>query len=131
MHKSRLFAITMDCQDLKKGADFWSRALGVAALPRTEGSPYLGLESPAPGVRIWLQEVPEGKTSKTRAHLDLETDDVDAEVERLEALGARRQQQVDTWWIMEDPCGNEFCVLPIFSSDFPEGARTWDRVHAS
>jgi hypothetical protein len=54
-------------------------------------------------------------------HLDLETDDVDAEVARLEALGATRydhqQERGDDFWVMRDPWGNEFCVL---DQEFPE-----------
>jgi hypothetical protein len=75
---------------------------------------------------VSLQKVPEGKTAKVRVHIDIETDDVEAEVRRLEALGAGRQETVEGWWVMEDPCGNEFCVVPIQSGDFPTGARQWE-----
>ena len=45
-------------------------------------------------------------------HLDIHTDDLDAEVARLEKLGAERVQQVHGWWVMRDPAGLLFCVLP-------------------
>jgi hypothetical protein len=69
--------------------------------------------------------VPELKTAKTRIHLDIETDDVEKEVRRLEALGARRQQMTGTFWVMEDTSGNEFCVVRIQSNVFAELARSW------
>ena len=48
---------------------------------------------------------------QSRVHLDIETDDIDAEVARLEALGAKRVAQVKTWWVMEAPTGQRFCVV--------------------
>jgi hypothetical protein len=70
--------------------------------------------------------VPESKTAKTRVHLDIETDDVEAEAQRLEALGARRREMIEGWWVMEDPCGNEFCVVPVQAEDFPKHTRAWE-----
>lgn len=79
------------------------------------------------GLHIVVQRVPEPKTAKSRVHLDIETDDIEAEVQRLEALGARRMEQHEDWWVMQDPGGNEFCVFgPRLSADFPAGARLWD-----
>lgn len=72
-------------------------------------------------VRILLQKTNDEKTAKERMHLDLETDDVEAEVSRLEALGATRwDHQVERgfdFWVLRDPWGNEFCVL---RPEFPE-----------
>ncbi len=61
-----------------------------------------------------------------RVHLDIETDDVEAEVKRLEALGAERVRPEQTWWIMRDPSGQPFCVVPPQSPDFPKDAITWN-----
>lgn len=72
-------------------------------------------------IRILLQKTDDPKTSKERMHLDLETDDVEAEVKRLETLGATRwdhqQERGFDFWVMRDPWANEFCVLQI---EFPE-----------
>jgi hypothetical protein len=70
---------------------------------------------------VLLQRTDDEKVSKERMHLDLETDDVEAEVQRLEALGATRydhqQERGFDFWVMRDPWGNEFCVL---HPNFPE-----------
>ena len=52
--------------------------------------------------------------------------DIDAEVERLEALGAKRVRAVKTWWVMEAPTGHRFCVVRPQSPDFPTGANRWE-----
>ncbi len=44
----------------------------------------------------------------------------------LEALGARRVAQIEDWWVMEDPCGNEFCVIPVVSENFTALANVWE-----
>ena len=66
-------------------------------------------------IRILLQLADDEKASKERMHLDLETDDVEAEVRRLEALGATRwdhqQERGYDFWVLRDPWDNEFCVL--------------------
>jgi hypothetical protein len=61
----------------------------------------------------------------SRVHLDIETDDIEAEVRRLEALGARRIAAVNTWWVMEAPTGQRFCVVRVQTSHFAERARQW------
>jgi hypothetical protein len=58
-------------------------------------------------------------------HLDIETNDIDAEVERLEKLGAKRIEQVREWWILEAPTGHRFCVLPPQTKDFEKNATKW------
>ena len=60
-----------------------------------------------------------------RIHLDIETDDVEAEVARLEALGATRVEKVSAWGVMRDPAGVVFCVVNPQAKDFPAGAREW------
>jgi hypothetical protein len=62
---------------------------------------------------------------ESRVHLDIETDDVEAETSRLEGLGARRIAKVKTWWVMEAPTGQRFCVVRPQRADFEENANVW------
>ncbi len=59
-------------------------------------------------------------------HVDIETDDVNAEVARLEKLGASKREQVRDWWVMTAPDGQPFCVVPVQSENWPRGAVTWE-----
>lgn len=61
----------------------------------------------------------------SRAHLDIETDDLNAEVQRLERLGAKRIAFVKYWWVMEAPTGQRFCVVAPQRADFEERANRW------
>ena len=125
MHRSILSNVVIDCEDLEAGVNFWSQALGVK-VSGSEGDTYVELER-VPGIKldIGIQRVPERKTAKSRVHLDIRSDDVEAEVQRLEALGARRQAYIETWWVMEDPCGNEFCVIRGSTENMPPEANSW------
>jgi len=126
MHKSRLAGFIIDCRtgDLKAAADFWSAALGMDTriLPGEEGDKYVRLVDPADCLDVEVQLV----DHESRVHLDIETDDIEAEVRRLEALGARRIAQLRTWWVMEAPTGQRFCVVRPQSQDFAERAQRWD-----
>ena len=125
MHKSKLAGFIIDCQttDLDGAADFWSRALGmpVRALPEEESGIYRALEDTRQGLQIEVQAV----THPSRVHLDIETDDIEAEVQRLEKLGAKRVQMVRTWWVMEAPTGQRFCVIRAASKEFGLKASQW------
>jgi len=125
VHKSKLAGFIIDCRtdDLGSAADFWSQALGLAkrALPADEGEKYVQLVDPSGDLHIEVQKV----DHPGRVHLDIETDDIEAEVRRLEALGARRVRQVNTWWVMEAPTGQRFCVVRAGSPRFKEKAREW------
>jgi catechol 2,3-dioxygenase-like lactoylglutathione lyase family enzyme len=123
MHRSRLQSVVVDCHDLDAGISFWTGALGVGV--EAQDGPYRRLGSTIPGLKFLLQRVPEPKTTKSRVHLDIESDDLEAEVKRLEELGARRVEQIEEWWVMEDPCGNEFCVVPASTPDFAS-AHIWE-----
>ncbi|MDP9354883.1 MAG: VOC family protein [Chloroflexota bacterium] len=123
MHRSRLSSAIIDCNDLQEASRFWSGALGVEVA--SEDPPYVFLRGGAGGLQVGLQLVPEPKAAKSPVHLDFETDDLDAEVARLEALGARRQRFVEHWGIMEDPHGNEFCVVPRRPEEMPSDAADW------
>jgi hypothetical protein len=117
--------VLIDCSEATMGAgvEFWSRALGLNALPPDPpDSPYVGLEGDVGGLRVELQSV----GAPSRFHLDIETDDVEAEVKRLEQLGARRKQRVQWWWVMEAPTGHLICVVPKTSEDSLAEANVWE-----
>lgn len=126
MHRSRLAGFIIDCQtdDLHGAASFWSQALGMErkALPADEGEKYVRLEDPADRLHIEVQKV----RHPSRVHLDIETDDIDAEVKRLTKLGAREIERVHTWCVMEAPTGQRFCVVRAASRDFADQASRWD-----
>ena len=125
MHKSRLSGFIIDCHtvDLKSAADFWRGALGMEQrpLPPEESDKYVALVDPEDRLDIEVQVV----THPSRVHLDIETDDIEAEVRRLEALGATRVAQVRTWWVMQAPTGHRFCVVRSNSANFAQQARQW------
>ena len=62
---------------------------------------------------------------ESRVHLDIETNDVEAEASRLERLGARRVAKVKTWWVMQAPTGQRFCVVRPQRADFAQNANAW------
>ena len=126
MHKSRLAGFIIDCRtdDLRGAATFWATALGMELhqLPVGEGEKYAQLVDPADQLHIEVQAV----DHPSRVHLDIETDDVEAEVRRLEGHGAKRIQQVKTWVVMEAPTGQRFCVVRAKGSRFAATANAWD-----
>ena len=111
MHRSKLAGFIIDCQTdgLQSAATFWGGALGmpVRQLPADEGKKYVALVDPREQLHIEVQAV----AHESRVHLDIETDNIDAEVARLEALGATRVKQIHTWWVMQAPTGQRFCVV--------------------
>ena len=125
MHRSRLTSVVIDCAeaDFERGAEFWSAALGKAIVPR--GERYVALRGRVGGEGgpfIGLQRAP---SNERAIHLDVETDDVDAEVTRLEGLGARVKARIRRHVVMEAPSGHAFCVIPTRRGDFPAGAAEW------
>jgi len=125
MHRSRLAAFVIDCRtdDLGREVEFWSAALGLPVRDGPEGTPaYAELEAPRDEPKLLLQQV----EHESRIHLDIETDDIEAEAKRLEALGARKIAFVKRWWVMEAPSGQRFCVVRPQRSDFPAGATEWE-----
>ena len=125
MHKSKLAGFIIDCKskDLKQAASFWSAALGMEtrALPGEEGETYIALDDPEKRMVIEVQTV----DHESRVHLDIAADDIEAEVQRLEKLGAKRISKVKHWVVMEAPTGQRFCVVPGRSENFKKTARTW------
>jgi predicted enzyme related to lactoylglutathione lyase len=125
MHRSKLAGFIIDCQapDPKAAARFWSAALGMEMreLPGAEGERYVRLLDAQHGLHVEVQAV--GHPS--RVHLDIETDDIEAEVARLEALGARRVGPVGSWVVMEAPTGQRFCVVRRCTATFDATASRW------
>ena len=125
MHKSKLNAALVDvpADRYDRVVGFWSSALGQSATFDDENPDYADLGQPVPGVQFLVQRVDDAP----RVHLDIETDDVEAEVQRLEALGATRVEQVKSWWVMRDPAGLLFCVVRIQTGEaFDALATTWE-----
>jgi hypothetical protein len=122
-HQSRLAGFIIDCQDLPAdaGAGFWAAALGLQAqAARVEGgAEYADLLGAPAGLNVEVQRV--GHPS--RVHLDIESDDIDAEADRLEKLGARRIGFVKRWWVMEAPTGHRFCIVRMREREVP--ANQW------
>ena len=125
MHKSRLAGFIIDCYtvDLDAAARFWSAALGLAVRPGATPDPlYRALDTAADQPHLEVQQVPH----ESRVHLDIESDDIEAEVRRLERLGARRIGAVKTWFVMAAPTGQRFCVVRPQRADFAARANTWN-----
>ena len=110
-HHSVLIALVIDCQveSLEPALAFWSAALKrrVASHDQDGDGRYGELESGAQEVFVLLQKV----AHEPRVHLDIQTDELDAEVARLEKLGATREKFVKRWWVMQAPTGHRFCVV--------------------
>jgi catechol 2,3-dioxygenase-like lactoylglutathione lyase family enzyme len=123
MHKSRLAGFIIDCQtrDLDASARFWSAALGMKSEAQAGEALYRRLATAPEELHVEVQQV----QHPSRVHLDIEADDIEAEVRRLEALGARRIGAVRTWVVMEAPTGHRFCVVQVQRSDFEAHANTW------
>ena len=115
----RIETVSIDAADPAGLAAFWCAALGWDQRTDEDGDVWI---EPGPQHRdhgtvrpLLFIRVPEGKLGKNRLHLDLVPDDHEAEVERLESLGATRpsigQTGNESWVVLADPEGNEFCVL--------------------
>jgi predicted enzyme related to lactoylglutathione lyase len=126
MHKSRLAGFIIDCntEDLDAAARFWSGALGLPAESAAEAreARYRILATPPGHPHVEVQQV----THESRVHLDIEADDIEAEVRRLERLGARRVAPIGGWYVMEAPTGQRFCVVPAQRADFAARATPWN-----
>lgn len=126
MHHSRLCAVLIDCntQDVDAAATFWASALGRPVDPEHPGTRgnYRMLETPTDEPIVQIQRV----EHESRVHIDIETDDIPAEVARLEELGATVFQRLERWVVMEAPTGQRFCVVRIQRPGFPKNANAWD-----
>lgn len=125
MHKSRLAGFIIDCQteELDAAARFWGAALGLEAEAPAEAGEalYRRLNTAAADLHVEVQQV----RHESRVHLDIEADDIEAEVRRLEGLGAKRIGNVHGWVVMQAPTGQRFCVVRVQRSDFDAHANVW------
>lgn len=126
MHHSGLGGMIIDCRtdDLDREAQFWSAALGIPVRGTSEPSQnrYVELDTPPGQPYIEVQQV----EHPSRVHLDIKTDDLDAEVRRLEALGAKRVEKRGHWWVMEAPSGQRFCVVALHPGQDVGALNTWE-----
>jgi predicted enzyme related to lactoylglutathione lyase len=110
-HRSALIALVLDCRvdALPDALAFWSAALqrDIGHVDQDGDGRYGELVTAPDEPFILLQRV----DHDPRVHLDIETDDIDAEVARLESLGATRVKHVKRWWVMQAPTGHRFCVV--------------------
>jgi predicted enzyme related to lactoylglutathione lyase len=122
MHHSRLGVAVIDCQttDLTEAVAFWSGVLGTPGVLDEDGK-YAVFEGQR-GPRVLVQAV----DHEPRVHLDIEADDKEAEVRRLQALGAREIARIKGWIVMEAPTGHRFCVVGPQGDDFPGDAARWE-----
>ena len=125
MHQSRLGGVIIDCNtdDLNREAAFWSKALGyeIRLSDDPDDEKYVALDTPEGEPYIEVQSV----EHPSRVHLDIKTDNLEAEVLRLEMLGAVRVKMVKQWWIMEAPSGHRFCVVPLHPGQNVGQLNTW------
>ncbi|MGH2760416.1 MAG: VOC family protein [Actinomycetota bacterium] len=104
---ARFWAAVLDDYDVRPYDDEEiARLAEVGLTPETD--PVVFVDGPGPN--ICFQQVPEGKTTKNRLHLDLTAADRRHEVERLIGLGASVYYEGAGWTTLQDPEGNEFCV---------------------
>ena len=124
VHRSRISTISIDVpgDDREVSELFWSGATGLTSRPATSYSEYTVIGD-AHGYRILLQALEEGEPG---VHLDVHTDNLECEVERLTALGATEVNRMENWVVMCDPVGVIFCVCES-STDDPslDGATSW------
>ncbi len=124
MHKSQLAGFIIDCKtdDLDVATEFWANALGFEAEIDPHDSIYRQLETGPGEMHIEVQKV----DHPSRLHLDIETNNIQAEVRRLEKLGARRIADIKGWVVMEAPTGQRFCVVRPQRANFEDSANRWE-----
>src|SRR5215475_1400215 len=126
MHKSQLAGFIIDCKtdDLDAAADFWAAALGMrrdaADTPATAAYVHMQKSNPN-GLDIEVQQV----DHESRVHLDIESDDIEAEVARLEKLGAKKVKNFGRWWVLEAPTGQRFCVVRARRANYEKESSGW------
>ena len=127
-HRSRLSILLLDLppEHHVAGTDFWAGATGHPAEPDLTDEEWTSLGSFADGWHVEIQRT--GAGTPPRWHVDIETDDIDAEVARLEELGATRHRFIEdgSFWQLLDPAGLVFCVVGIQTGEeFDRYAVSW------
>src|SRR5271154_3600396 len=120
MHRSRINGLLIDCKtdDIDTAAEFWAAALGRPVdmkHPGTRGN-YRMLETPPDEVSVQIQRV----DHESRAHIDIETDDIPAEVARLERLVTKVDERKERWVVMRAPTGQHFCIVRVQRANLAE-----------
>jgi predicted enzyme related to lactoylglutathione lyase len=116
----------IDCNtaDVDEAAHFWAAALGRPVdldHPMSRDN-YRMLATPTDEPIVEIQRV----EHESRVHIDIETDDIPAEVRRLERLGATVVDRPKRWVVMQAPTGQRFCVVRVQRPGFPKNANRWD-----
>jgi hypothetical protein len=126
MHRSRINGILIDCnsEDIDAAARFWAEALARPVDPDHPGTRgnYRMLETPPGEISVQIQRV----DHESRIHIDIETDDIPAEVARLQKLGATVDTQMERWTVMRAPTGHRFCVVRVQRDGFSGDANNWE-----
>jgi hypothetical protein len=125
MHRSRIGVVLIDhpASTYDSAATFWSDVVGVPPTAEAD-SPFATIGHLGGAVELALQRMEDDTPG--RVHLDVESDDVDAEVARLTALGATVLDRREEHCILTDPGGLVFCVVPVQDREaFEQHARTW------
>ncbi len=125
-HHSRLSTLMIDClaDRFQESIAFWTQALGFKPPRRPVADQrYLTLGRIDGPLFVRMQKV----DRNPGYHLDIESDRIDAEADRLEAAGARRKYKLKRWCVLEDPSGTPFCVIRPESDDFPQSANHWEQ----
>jgi hypothetical protein len=113
-------------QDVQRGpgCELLGEALGRAVDLKHAGSRgnYRMLQTPPDEPIVQIQRV----DHESRVHIDIESDDIPAEVARLEKLGAKVVDRLERWTVMQAPTGQRFCVVRVQRPGFPKNANRWD-----
>ncbi len=122
MHKSKLAGLVIDCQasHVRDAANFWHGVLG-GELDIDEDGKYAAISDQG-DIQVLVQAV----DHPARVHLDIASDDKDAEVTRLEGLGAKKVVTIKSWIVMEAPTGHRFCVVNPQTDNFDQTANRWE-----
>jgi len=125
VHRSRINGILIDCNvdDIQASARFWAEALGRPINPNHPGTRgnYVMLEDCPDQISVQVQRV----DHESRVHIDIETDDIAAEVARLEKLGATVDKKLERWVVMRAPSGQRFCIVRVQRDGFDKDANVW------
>jgi hypothetical protein len=125
MHRTRIYGFFIDTPlDQADGAvTFWSAALGTKVHRNPPDDPYWKMVGAASGVEVEVQAVDD----TARYHMDIETDDVAAELDRLRGLGATVVDDNGSWSVLRAPGGHLFCVVPVQSGKdfFQANSTVW------
>jgi hypothetical protein len=118
---ARFWAAALDDYDVAPYDEAELDRLRQKGINDPEDDPTVLVEAPGRHPRIFFQLVPESRVVKNRVHLDLRASEVDKEVQRLCALGASILAERENLVSMQDPEGNEFCILRLGALKLPHG----------